>query len=378
VRFVLRASSGKEEMAGLCREFEISRTTGYHWLNRFRSTGRIEDLKELSRRPHSSPNQTDPGTEERIVAARKLRPDWGARKLHEILQEEAIEKPPITIHRVIRRAGLVPPQPERRPATKRFQRKEPNELWQMDFKGLPTAWSKIVAPLSVLDDCTRFCPGLASLPGPRFIPVRDYVTGVFRENGLPDAMLLDHGSPWWSAHHPNGWTQFSIWLMNRDIALHFAAVRHPQTQGKVERFHGSLESALRARGFPKEQRDWPPWLEAFRYEYNHVRPHEALDMATPASRWHPSQRAFPETPRAWEYPLGGPVVKVRQAGQINFAGRAFTVSGALADQWVQLETISADRLLVFYRRTCVREINLQKGQSYAVYFTREQPIFDGD
>jgi transposase InsO family protein len=375
IRFVLRASSGREEMAGLCREFGISRPTGYLWLNRFRETDRIEDLRERSRRPLQSPAKTSPEVEAKVIEERRRRPDWGARKLQALLAREGVSKPRSTIHRVLQRNGLVKPQNQHPPALKRFERAEPNQLWQMDFKGLPANMSQGCAPLSILDDCSRYALGLVLLPGTQSRPVRTTLESIFRSSGVPDAMLMDHGTPWWNAAHPWGWTQLSIWLMRQGIRLHFAAIRHPQTQGKVERFHHTLEDALCERGFPQRE-EWPAWLEAFRQEYNWVRPHEALGMAVPASRWRPSAKLFLEDPPEWEYPAGAEVRQVRASGQLAIENHEYTISGALAGERIAIERLPEARLLVFYRATCIREINLRKRQSYPVYFWREQPIFD--
>jgi transposase InsO family protein len=377
IRFVLRASSGNEEMAGLCREFDISRTTGYLWLKRFAEVERIEDLREKSRRPAHSPQRTSAEIEQRVVAERKLRPDWGARKLRVLLDREGVKKPASTIHRILRRHELVKVHHQHPAALQRFQREQPNQLWQMDFKGLPANLSKGWSPLSVLDDCSRYALELKALDDRKQgKDVRACLIAIFQQEGMPESMLLDHGTPWWSAQHPWGWTQLSIWLMKQGIGLHFAAIRHPQTQGKVERFHRSLEDALHERGFPQQREDWPGWLEAFRQEYNQVRPHEALGMATPASRWHPSQRVYVEKPASWDYPAGSRLACVRASGQIAVAHQDYGISRALAGETVQLQEVSPDRLLVFYRCTCVREINLQKRQSYPVWFSREQRVFE--
>lgn len=376
IRFVLRASSGKEEMAGLCREFGISRPTGYLWLKRFREVERIEELGELSRRPQRSPTRTSESVEAEVVAQRQLRPDWGARKLQVLLRAEGVEKPVTTIHRILRRHDLVKPQHQHRPALKRFERSEPNQLWQMDFKGLAANLSQGCRPLSVLDDCSRFALGLDALWGTKSGPVRSTLERIFREDGVPDAMLLDHGTPWWNPAHRWGWTQLSIWLMRQGIRLHFAAIRHPQTQGKVERFHRSLEDALHERGFPAEREQWAGWLEAFRREYNEVRPHEALGMATPSSRWRRSGKPFLENPPEWEYPATAEVRQVRNWGQVQIEHHDYTITGALSGERVGLERISDHRILVFYRATCIREIDLLKRQSYPVYFSREEAVFD--
>jgi transposase InsO family protein len=375
VRFVLRAASGQENMAGLCREFDISRTTGHLWLKRYRETERIEDLGERSRRPHHSPQRTSEAIEQRIVQERQLRPDWGARKLQVLLKRDEIEVPQATLHRVLQRHQLIKPRNQHVPALKRFQREKPNQLWQMDFKGLPANLSQGWSPLSILDDCSRYALNLKALNPPNGRAVREVLQGVFQEAGLPDAMLLDHGTPWWSAHQASGWTQLSVWLMKQNVKLYFCAVRHPQTQGKVERFHRSLQDALHERGFPKDRESWPGWLEAFRREYNEIRPHEALDMATPASRWEPSRRRF-EQSAEWEYSSGAQVKIVRGSGQMRIGGHDYMVTTALAGERVQLEYLEQDRILIYYRRTCVREINLRKRQSYPVYFSRSEQVFE--
>jgi hypothetical protein len=191
-------------------------------------------------------------------------------------------------------------------------------------------------------------------------------------------MLLDHGTPWWNANHPSGWTSLSIWLMKQGVALHFCAVRHPQTQGKVERFHRSMEDALNERGFPQSREEWGPWLRDFRQEYNHLRPHEALAMKTPAECWTPSLRRPESIASEWEYEEGSHVMRVRSSGQIRYAQHDYMVSRALSGEWIEVKPLTADRLLVYYRRTCVREINLQKRQSYPVYFSREERIFEDE
>src|SRR5438045_7719328 len=184
IRFVLRADSGAEEMAGLCREFEISRTTGYYWLRRYREGERMEELRERSRRPHHSPRRTAEEIEQRVVEERQRRPDWGARKLRVLLAREGIRKPSSTIHRILRRRDLIRPHQQHPPALKRFQREQPNQLWQMDFKGLPANLAQGCMPLSIVDDCSRYAVALESLRGTQRSGVqRSFGAGV-RGNGI--------------------------------------------------------------------------------------------------------------------------------------------------------------------------------------------------
>jgi transposase InsO family protein len=360
VEFVVRASRG-ESLSSLCREYEISRPTGYLWLQRFGEQG-VAGVEELSRRPHLSPRRTATGIEARIVALRRQRPDWGARKLVVLLAREGLVLPVITVHRVLVRHDLVLDRESRRQATGRFEREQPNQLWQMDFKGQKGTGAAI-GPLSVLDDHSRYLVALEQTGTTRSEAVRERLEGAFRSSGLPDALLMDHGVPWWNARSPSGWTQLMVWLMKQGIHCYFSGVRHPQTQGKVERFHGSLERARSRAG--AEQWLTQNWLDNFRHEYNQVRPHEALGMRTPASLWRPSARAYDPNPQAWDYGAGAELRKVGQQGHIYIGDRRWRVSQALASHTVRLERID-QRVLVYFCHTLVQEIDLSGERSTAV------------
>ena len=360
VEFVVRASRG-ESLSSLCREYEISRPTGYLWLSRFSEHG-VAGIEEHSRRPHLSPRRTAAGIEERIVTLRRQRPDWGARKLAVLLKREGLILPVITVHRVLVRHGLVLDRESRRQATGRFEREQPNQLWQMDFKGQKGTGAAI-GPLSVLDDHSRYLVALEQTGTTRSEAVRERLEGAFRSSGLPDALLMDHGVPWWNARSANGWTQLMVWLMKQGVCCYFSGVRHPQTQGKVERFHGSLERARNRAG--AEQWLTQNWLDNFRYEYNQLRPHEALGMRTPASLWRPSTRVYDPNPQAWDYGTGAELRKVGQQGHIYIGDRRWRVSQALASHMVRLERID-ERVLVYFCRTLVQEIDLSGERSTAV------------
>src|SRR5215469_1205108 len=265
VEFVVRASRG-ESLSGLCREYGITRPTGYLWLRRFQQEG-VAGMEEHSRRPHVSPHQTPAAVEQRIVELRQQRPDWGARKLAVLLREEGAMVPVVTVHRVLARNGLVLDRERRRQATSRFEREQPNQLWQMDFKGQKGA-AAVIGPLSVMDDHSRYLVGLEQIGTTRSEAVRERLEGIFRSHGVPQAMLMDHGVPWWSARAADGWTQLLVWLMRQGIRCCLSGVGHPQTQGKVERFHGALERARRRPGGQHWLRQ--DWLNAFRHEYNAV------------------------------------------------------------------------------------------------------------
>ena len=353
VEFVVTANRREHSFGQLCAAAGISRPTGYRWLRRFQSQG-LAGMEEDSRRPRHSPQRTPVAVEERVVAMRRERPDWGARKMACVLREQGVCLPVSTVHRIFLRYDLVREVDRRGRAEKRFERERPNELWQMDFKG-PKGWDQPVGPLSVLDDHSRYVLALENTGSTRAEPVRAVLERVFAESGVPEAMLMDHGTPWFNTQGRLGWSQFTVWLMDQDVALLFSGIGHPQTQGKVERFHRTLTAALLRRGCPKEGHR-QAWLDDYKYEYNHVRPHEALRMRKPGEVWHKSPRSYgPSRPR-WSYPMGSLVNEVDRFGYTRWEGRRHYISKALAGREVGLLSVE-QRTLAYYRRTLVCEID---------------------
>jgi len=361
VRFVVAATRPGKSFTALCQEFGISRPTGCLWRKRYQELG-LAGIAEHSRRPRQSPERTRPEMEQQVVEMRQRYPDWGARKLQVLLAREEVELTRSTIHRILLRHGLVRDHDRHAQATGRFERSAPNQLWQMDFKS-PKGWNAAIGPLSVLDDHSRYLLVLQAVWSTRAELVREQLQTAFTRCGMPEAMLMDHGIPWWSATAPTGATGFTVWLMKQGIRLHWSGFRHPQTQGKVERFHGALERALQARQAPRKQPQ--PWLDAYRWEHNHVRPHEALGMRTPASLWQPSPRRYDPHPPRWEYATGSHVLKLDGEGKLKTCGSHWNISKALRGEWVQLEQVQ-QRVLVYYCRTLIRELDLENQRSTAV------------
>jgi transposase InsO family protein len=364
VRFVVAASRREKTMTALCREFEISRPTGYHWLARYRSGG-IAAISQKSRRPERSPTRTAPELEQRVIQERLKKPDWGARKLSTVLgRDQGIQLTPFTVHRILKRNGMIAASDELRPAIKRFERSQPNQMWQMDFKS-PTGWHAPVGPLTLLDDHSRYAIALKGTWTTQAEPVKQGLIEAFERCGMPEEILMDHGTPWWNMKSPTGWTWLTVWMMKQGIRLRFSGYRHPQTQGKVERFHGAMDRAIRRRGVPAiaaRQR----WLDEFRNEYNQERPHEALGMKTPAEVWKKSLRSWhPDRERQWQYEVGAEVHKLSNLGQLQLQGRRWLISQALAREWVKLERIE-ERVLVFYRRSLVGELDAPTQRSTMV------------
>jgi transposase InsO family protein len=355
VKFVVRATSRQEAMTALCREFGISRPTGYRWRRRFEQAHSVTAVVERSRRPRHSPSRTGPQEEERVVQLRQQY-GWGAKKIDVLLREEDTSLTVTTINRILKRRGLMEKQDSNGPAPQRFERSAPNQLWQMDGKGEYRAHDGTCYPLSILDDHSRYAVGLYGLPAFTAERVYPCLVCTFERYGVPEAMLMDHGSVWWSTTNGYGLTWVSVRLIEQGIRLYYGRVHHPQTQGKVERFHRTLEEAMRHRGKPKQMAAWPGALDEFRQIYNERRPHEALGMKRPAEQYRASARIYQAAPREWEYPDGSVVRRLNPAGCLYWAGQNWFVCEALAGRWVRVESVE-NLLLVSYRHMYVREID---------------------
>ncbi len=363
--FVVRALSKPVSFSALCQEFCISRKTGYKWKNRFEQARSLAALAEESRRPRRVPNRTPLPLEERVVELRK-RYGWSGRKLEVLLRREGIVLGIATIDRIIKRRGLVNPAHSHPKATSRFERSRPNELWQMDFKGeYGLGGSNWCYPLSILDDHSRYLVGLYALPAQKLKGVQSRVIDTFESYGLPEAMLLDHGTPWWNAKNQYGLTALSVFLIKQGIRLIYSRRGHPQTQGKVERFHRTLKETLEHRGKPESLEGFGRAFVEIRKEYNEVRPHEALGQEVPGCRYRPSPRAYKSKPEEWVYPPGADVRRLSNKGLVYYQGRNYFVCEALRGEWVQCQKYG-HKVLVTYRHMDIREIDRVTGRTTAV------------
>ena len=370
IRFVVRAAVPGANLSALCREFGISRPTGYLWRKRYREANSVAGLEERSRRPRHSPQRTPAAVEAQVVELRR-RYGWGGKKLQVLLEREGILLSVSTVNRILRRKGQLGEYQAARPAPGRFERSAPNELWQMDFKGPFTGSDGPCHPLSILDDCSRYSVGLYGLRSTRMNPVQALLRETFTRYGVPDAMLMDHGAPWWSTTNQWGLTRLSVDLIKQGIDLIYGRVRHPQTQGKVERFHRTLKDSVAHQGQPQRWEEWAGLLSDFRREYNHVRPHESLEMGVPAERYRRSARRYNPEPAAWAYPDGLAVKRLNSQGSLNLDKRRHFVCEALAREWVGIEELD-DKLLVRYRHMYLREIDLTTGQTRALVWPVDQ------
>lgn len=371
IRFVVAASRWEQSLAALCREFGISRPTGYLWLERYREAGSVTALSERSCRPHRMPRLTPSRLVDEIVSLR-LAHGWGARKLRVLLAHRGETVSESTINRVLKRQGLIYTREVSGKATRRFERTAPNELWQMDFKGPYRLATGRCVPFSIIDDHSRYAIGLFAFDNQLTDTVHQALVTRFERYGVPQAILTDHGVPWWGNSNEHGLTRLSIRLIRQGIRLCFSGVRHPQTQGKVERFHRTISEMVRHHGRPTTLSSWQTRFDDFREEYNHLRPHEALGLDVPASRYHPSNRPYRPNPRDWEYPSGAKVVRLNQQGMLPWQTKRFFVCEALANEYVQITECSR-KLLIRFRHTWIREIDPDNGRSASLIDKKQKP-----
>jgi transposase InsO family protein len=360
--FVGRARQEGANISQLCRGYGISRKTGYKWLGRYAAEG-VEGLDERSRRPQRSPRQTPPEIEALVVAARQAHPAWGGRKLKSWLtgQGYAGLPAPSTITAILERQGLIDPAEAcQHQPYQRFEMSRPNELWQMDFKGpLRLGNGQVCHPLTVLDDYSRFLVGLRACADEKGVTVQHELTRLFRLYGLPERMLMDNGAPWGDDAETR-YTWLTVWLLRLGIGVSHGRPYHPQTQGKDERLHRTLEVALLVDLLVVDllgcQGQFDPWRDV----YNLERPHEALDLQPPATRYQSSPRPFPETLPPLVYPADLCVRKVDSSGKLSFRGQPYRVGRAFAGLPVGLrfDDLTDGRVLVFLGEHVVRLLDL--------------------
>jgi transposase InsO family protein len=310
----------------LCRRYGISSRTAYKWIRRYRQEGEA-GLSNQSRRPHTSPERSDAELEQQVLRIRKEQSAWGARKIRRILRNEGIQTPATsTVHAILQRHGQIDPEQSRKhQAWHRFEHPVPNDLWQMDFKGhFAIRSGQRCHPLTVLDDHSRFVVCLKACENEKGDGVQQHLTAVFRQYGLPLRMTMDNEAPWGSdADHQD--TPLTVWLRRLGVRVGHSRPRHPQTQGKDERFHRTLlAECIRGRYFD-DFSVLQPVFDQYRNVYNQRRPHQGIDMETPIHRYQFSPRTFPESLPQIEYGSSDVIRMVSEKGRINFLGRRVSV-----------------------------------------------------
>ena len=361
LEFITLARKPGSNVAELCRRFEISRKTGYKWLRRFTQNGAAA-LHDQPRRPLRSPARATSAIEAKVVALRTAQPTWGPRKLRRRLQDLGQAGLPAvsTVGRILRRHALIDPVEARQHRPwQRFVRTEPNQLWQMDFKGhFALQRGGRCHPLTILDDCSRYSIGLAACPDEQGRTVQERLQRAFGRHGLPEQILCDNGAPWsGSGEH----TWLSVWLMRLGIQVIHGRPYHPQTQGKDERFHKTLGHDLIARNDWIDLPQAQSRFDSYRKLYNHDRPHDSLHLDVPADLYRPSPRSLPRQLLPIEYAHGTLTRRVKSKGEITFQNRFFYIGRAFIGFDIALHpTVTQGLFRVAFAAIPIGSINLDQ------------------
>lgn len=353
MRFVVEHERDELSMAQLCRKYGISRKTGYKWLARAAAEG-LDSLQDRSRAPRRHPNETPDKIEEAVVALRARHPSWGPKKLLRRLQETdgRIAWPArSTIAELLARRGLVHRRKVRRHATASQQPlahcDEPNRVWCIDFKGwFRTGDGRRCEPLTLSDGFSRYLLRCHRIPNPRTESVQPLLEAAFREYGLPWAIRSDNGPPF-AGNGLGGLSRLSVWWIKLGIVPERIEPGKPQQNGRHERMHRTLREET-ACPPARTLRDQQRRFDAFRKEFNEIRPHEALGLATPASWYEASPRPYPARLPEIVYPSDWLRRQVRHNGQVKFGGRQFFLSQTLPGEPVGLEPIDGRYWRIYF------------------------------
>ena len=334
IEFICEWRTGKYTITELCKCFDISRPTAYKIISRFENEG-YEGLRELSRKPREPhPNATNEKVVERILCLKEKYKLWGAKKLHTLLYKDfpdEIIPSVLTVHNILKKHGLVSPQKRLRrvkPIHPIFDPKECNEVWSADYKGKFLMDNKIYChPLTIADSKSRFVFTAKGHYKENLASAKAEFKRVFRKFGIPRQIHTDNGSPFGSVAAIQRFTRLSYWFIELGIMPVFSDPAQPQQNGRHERMHRDLKAAC-AKPSAYDLKAQQRRLNQFVKEYNHVRPHEALDMRTPASVHEFSTRPFPEKIPHFDYDPKMKVLKVTQNGAIRWKSYNWVYLGA--------------------------------------------------
>jgi transposase InsO family protein len=353
LEFIKAWESGVRTFVGLCEQFGITRQCGYKWVRRYKEEG-WGGLKERSRAPRVVPHKTTAQTEEELFRVRKEHASWGPRKLLVVLERERPElalPAASTVGGILRRAGLVEP---RRRRTHFDRTKRPasfvaavNNEWAIDYKGqFKMLNGRYCYPLTVSDLYSRYLLACDAFGQIRGLDVLETLENLFREFGLPEAIRSDNGPPF-CGRGLGGVSRVGVWLMKLGITHVRTRPGHPEDNGRHERMHRGLKAET-TRPPGRHLKDQQRRFDAWRKEFNEVRPHEALGMQTPGKVYLPSRRVFPEKLMAPEYPAHYEVRRVTKGGWIRWRDRCVQVSQALYAEHVGLLEIEDDLWRVYF------------------------------
>lgn len=373
--FVKRVLAQEASKAALCREYGISRVTGDKWIERFQDG---ELMSDRSRAPKNCPGKTSVETESEIVRIRQKHPALGAVKLRQIMLNSGYTDLPCarTFNNIFQRHDLISRE-ESLAATPylRFEKAVPNEMWQADFKGhFPMENGVRCHPLNIIDDCSRFNLCIEALEKETFNAVKPIMERLFREYGLPFSFLCDNGNPWGTAQSL-GYSRFEVWLMELGILTLHGRPRHPQTQGKEERFNRSFtRECLKGKTFADNDHA-QKCFDEYRTFYNEERPHFALDLDVPVNHYTASSRQMPEHIAVWEYGPEYQLCKVKETGYFNYKGQGYFLSEAFAGKTIAVrDSHLPGQVTLVFRQFKIGRIDLDS----RAYTLRKAYLLEGD
>ncbi len=364
VRFVARILEG-EAMSDVCREFAISRKTGYKIFNRYKEHG-VEALTDRSRRPWRYANQLPAQVEALIVRIKREKPNWGARKIRELLVRRLagdIRVPAkSTVHAVLDRYGLVKRAKTRRGKAKGTALTEvaqPNQLWCADFKGeFKLANRNYCYPLTVTDQASRFILMCEALQSTKEAGAFDAFVRLFQERGLPDAIRTDNGLPFASPNGLYNLSRLSVWWLRLGIAIERIKPGNPHQNGRHERMHLTLKKEA-CRPAAANSLQQQARFDEFMSEFNDERPHEALDMKIPADVYRAAPRPYQGLPEI-DYPLHDHDVLVTSCGRICMHRKKINISTVMAGQRLGIKEVDDGIWLVSFMAYDLGYIDLEQ------------------
>lgn len=349
--FIVKALEEETSFSSLCKDFGISRTSGYNLLKRYRKEG-LKGLEMKSKAPLSNRYTTSNEVQEMILRVRKQYPTWGARKIKNFLIKRDVKNLPAfsTITEILKRYGYISKEESlKRMALTRFERDNPNDLWQMDFKGQFQLQNRQPCyPLTILDDHSRFSLGLKACINEAFLPVKEHLSKIFEEYGLPIQINVDNGRPWGNSCLVR-YTRLTVWLLQLGILVTHSRPRHPQTNGKNERFHRTLKEDLlkNKRVDNLNLSEMQKIFNSWRYIYNYERPHEGIGMQVPADRYEASSRTMPKNLPKIEYSETALVKKITRS-HITYKKSEYLIGKAFIGQYVELRPNEDKKRLEIY------------------------------
>jgi transposase InsO family protein len=365
LRFVARLLDG-EGMSDVCREFGISRKTGYKLFNRYKDHG-LEALTDRSRRPVRYANQLPDQIERTIVATKKDKPHWGARKIRELLVRKLAGDVRIpsksTVHAVLDRHGLVQRARQRRrckaEGTPLSAASRPNDLWCADFKGeFKLGNRQYCYPLTVTDQASRMILMCEALESTREPPVLEAFARLFADRGLPAAIRSDNGLPFASPNGLYNLSRLSVFWLRLGIEIERIKPGSPHQNGRHERMHRTLkQETTRPPGMNILQQQ--ARFDAFTSEFNAERPHEALAMACPGQLYAPSPRPYQGLPEI-EYPFHDRDILVTACGRICMHKKKINISTVLAGQRLGIKEVDDGIWLVSFMHYDLGYIDLEQ------------------